>query len=130
MTAVRLATEDDLPWVKAMADRHRVEVGFVMRHVLAMAVARRELLVLDTRDGFCHYHRRRDGWATVYEVVSERRGGGRALLGNVPVPFRLKCLVDNERANGFYARVGGTIARTETGKRRALNVWEWRAWWP
>jgi len=121
---VRPATPDDLDWVKRMADRHKLEVGFVRRPALADAVDRGELLVGVGASGFLHYHRRRDGWHTVYEVVSEAPGTGRALVEAVPLPRRLRCPLDLP-ANAFYARLGGTLVQTEPGKRRPLNVWEW-----
>jgi hypothetical protein len=124
----------DLDWIKAMADRHRAEVGFVQRAALAEGIARGEVFVVAGQYvglvasgcAFVHFHRRRDGWRTVYELCSEVPGCGRTLLAAVPRPVRLKCPVDLP-ANGFYERVGGTLARTEPGKRRALNVWEWPA---
>lgn len=131
MSAVRPATLTDLPWVKAMADRHKPELGFVLRPALAEAIQRGEVLVV-YGEGFCHYHRRRDGGSTVYELCSEAfalrgvGGLGRALLAAVPRPVRLKCPI-GLAANDFYAHVGGTLIRTEPGKRRALNVWEWPA---
>lgn len=125
--SVRPATVSDLDWVKRMADRHRREVGFVLRPALADAIERGELLVGIGASAFCRWHARRDGWHTVYELVSEAGAGdgtGRALLDALPRPLRLKCPTDLE-ANGFYARCGGTLARVEPGKRRPLNVWQW-----
>lgn len=123
--AWRPAAPLDLDWIKAMADRHRAEVGFVLRPALAEGITRGEVFVVAPAGGFVHFHRRRDQWRTVYELVSETPGCGRTLLGAVPRPVRLRCPVDLA-ANVFYARVGGTLVRTEPGKRRALNVWEWR----
>lgn len=117
-----------------MADRHRRELGFVRRPALRDAIDRGGLLVTCAATGFCHYRRRRDGWSTVYEVVSERRGSGRALLDAVPRPVRLKCPVDLA-ANGFYQHLGGSLVGVESGppagapggRRRALNVWTFGA---
>jgi hypothetical protein len=74
--------------------------------------------------GFLRYHRRRDGWHTVYEVVSEAPGMGRALLEAVPRPVRLKC-PEGQPANGFYRHLGGAPVRVDPGRRRRLVVWEW-----
>ena len=123
MTDVRCATVEDLIWVKAMADRHRHELGFVLRPALLEAIARQELLVVDGL-GFCHYHRRRDGWSTVYELCSEDHVG-RLLLEAVPRPRSLKCPEDNKHANRFYHLAGGHLAAIESGKRRRLFVWTW-----
>jgi hypothetical protein len=122
MMGVRLATAGDLDWIKAMADRHRRELGFVLRPALADGIARGEVLVGD--GGFCHYHRRRDDWHTVYELVSERPGTGSALLAAVPRPVRLKCPA-GLAANGFYSRQGGVLVAVQPGVLRPLNVWEW-----
>lgn len=122
--SVRPATASDLDWVKRMADRHRREVGFVLRPALADAIERGELLVGIGASGFCHWHARRDGWHTVYELVSEAAGTGRALLAAVPRPLRLKCPLDLP-ANEFYVRCGATWLGTQPGKRRPLNVWQW-----
>ena len=121
---VRVATPDDLGWVKRMADRHRAEVGFVLRPALAEAITRGELLVGIGGSGFCRWHARRDGWHTVYDLVSEAPGTGRALLEAVPLPRRLRCPI-GLAANGFYAHLGGTGRGMRPGKRRALVVWEW-----
>lgn len=117
---MRRAVPDDLDWIKPMADRHRDALGFVTRAALASGT----LLVPDDGSGFVRFHRRRDGWHTVYDLVSERPGNGRLLLEAVPRPRRLRCPTDLA-ANGFYAHVGGRLVRTEPGRRRALNVWEW-----
>lgn len=120
---VRQALPPDLSWIKSMADRHRHELSFVTRATLAAAITNQELLVVEGA-GFCHYHRRRDGWHTIYHLVSEKPGTGRVLLNAMPRPTRLKCPIDLE-ANGFYAYCDGTIVRVEAGKRRQINVWEW-----
>jgi hypothetical protein len=124
MGEVRPATEDDLPWVKAMADRHRPQLGFLTRAMLGSAT-----LLVAPEAGFVRYHTRRDGWSTVYDLCSEGRtqgleGVGRRLLEAVPVPRRLRC-PEHIAANGFYRHVGGHRAARERGKRRRLNVWEW-----
>lgn len=121
---VRPATLDDLDWVKTMADRHRREIGFVNRAALTAAIDRGELLVSE-QCGFCHYRTRKDGVAVIYEIVSESGGTGKGLLREVPLPVRLKCPVDLA-SNGFYRHMGGTLVAVEDGKRRRLNVWEWR----
>lgn len=126
MQVARKAIPRDLGWVKVMADAHRKEIGFVLLPSLVEAQAHGELLVLNGGGGFCRYHQRRDGWHTIYEIVSTVGGGGRALLEAVGRPLRLKCPVGLP-ANGFYAHMGGTLARVEDGRKRALNVWEWPA---
>jgi len=130
--AIRHATLDDIPAIKRIACQYRAELGFVNRAALANAVGRRELYVAELPDGavggFVHWHARRDGWHTIYEIAVDRaqhgRGIGRALLYAVPTPIRLKCTADNEAGNRFYAGAGMILADTEPGRKRALNVWE------
>jgi hypothetical protein len=123
---VRAATEGDAPWVKAMADRHKGQLGF-----LTTAMLRSATLLVVPEAGFVRYHTRRDGWSTVYDLCSEGRergvaGVGRALLEAVPLPRRLRC-PEHIAANGFYKHLGGYRAARERGKQRRLNVWEWSA---
>jgi ribosomal protein S18 acetylase RimI-like enzyme len=137
---VRFATEEDVPAVKAMADRHRYELGFVPTAALVEAARERRLLVavLDEKVvGFVHFRCCRDGHATIYEiaVLSEhrRRGVGRALVEAVSqeaiqrgcVVLQLKCPIDLP-ANEFYRRVGFTEAGIEEGRRRPLRLWQKR----
>ncbi len=128
---IRFASEVDIPAIKAIANQYKHQLGFVNRAALQTALKRRELWVAQ-RDGlivaFVHWHARRDGWNTVYEIATHRdwrnRGVGRALLDSLPRPLRLKCTVDNTAALDFYGRVGMQIVRTEDGKKRKLHVLE------
>lgn len=112
---------------KKLADQHRKQVGFVLRAALQAAIERGELLeavINDDVTGFAHFHVRRDGWTTLYEIVSVHPGSGRALLEALPRPLQLKCPVDND-SNGFYRHMGGTLKETVAGRKRDLNVWTW-----
>lgn len=120
---VRRAHRADLPFVHAIAREHLRELGYVPVAAYAQSLAAGELLVVPGA-GFVRFHRRRDGWATVYELCSLRRGAGRALLEAVATPRRLKCPAELV-ANGFYEHLGGRRAGTEPGKHRLLFVWEW-----
>jgi ribosomal protein S18 acetylase RimI-like enzyme len=137
---VRFATEEDVPAVKAMADRHRHELGFVPAAALVEAARERRLLVavLDGKVvGFVHFRCCRDGHATIYEIAvlpeHRRRGIGRALVEVVVqeaalrgcVVLQLKCPIDLP-ANEFYRRAGFTEAGIEEGKRRPLRLWQKR----
>lgn len=77
------------------------------------------------------------GWNVIHtlavDVVHANKGIGTALVESVPTPIRLKCptLVRVNKAdwentaNGFYAKIGFTLAGTDTTKAgRQLNVWE------
>jgi ribosomal protein S18 acetylase RimI-like enzyme len=134
---VRFATAEDAPAVKAIADRHRHELGFVPAAALVEAAQERRLLVavLDGKVvGFVHFRCCRDGHATIYEIAvlpeHRQRGVGRALVEAVCqeavqrgcVVLQLKCPIDLP-ANEFYRRTGFTEAGIEEGKRRPLRLW-------
>jgi ribosomal protein S18 acetylase RimI-like enzyme len=137
---VRFATAEDVPAVKAVADRHRHELGFVPMAALVEAARERRLLVavLDGKVvGFVHFRCCRDGHATIYEIAvlpeCRRQGIGRALVEAVVqeaalrgcAVLQLKCPIDLP-ANEFYRRAGFTEAGIEEGKRRPLRLWQKR----
>jgi ribosomal protein S18 acetylase RimI-like enzyme len=137
---VRFAAVDDVPAVKAIADRHRHELGFVPAAALVEAERERRLIVAiwDGKViGFVHFRCCRDGHATIYEIAvlpeHRQRGIGRALVEVVVqeaalrgcVVLQLKCPIDLS-ANEFYRRVGFTEAGIEEGKRRPLRIWRRR----
>lgn len=83
--------------------------------------------------GFCEFHLYKDGTqVTIYTLATaaewRKHGIGRILVGNVcelaPLT-QLKCVADLP-ANKFYRDLGFTCVRTEAGKRRELNVWQYR----
>lgn len=121
----RTAKMSDYDWIKAMAQRHKAELGYVAYGAIKDSIQKREVLVAGTKAGFCRWHKRRDGWNVVYDLVSEAKGAGSALLHAVPLPRRLKAPLDIE-ANGFYKRMGGKILTVDPGKKRPLNVWIWQ----
>lgn len=125
------ATPAEISDVKSIAARASKELGFVNRAALSDAQRRGELYVVRANQGacgFCHFHLRRDGWVTVYEVCVHARwrgmGAGRLLIDAVRGvgPVGLKCPVD-QAANDFYAHLGFQHGGTERGKRRRLNLW-------
>jgi hypothetical protein len=122
----RTAKMSDYDWIKAMSQRHKAELGFVAYGAIKDSIKNREMLVAEPMSGFCRWHKRRDGWHVVYDLVSEKKGAGGALLLAVPLPRRLKAPLDIE-ANGFYKYMGGQIVYCELGKKRHLNVWVWPA---
>ena len=123
---IRGATTDDLEWILRLASMHKHELGFVRRVSLENAIDRGTLLVIDGGHGFCEYYRRRDGWASVYAIVSVVPGGGRALMDAIARPIRLSCPEDLA-ANGFYAHIGGHNVAIVNGKKRRLREWHWYA---
>lgn len=77
------------------------------------------------------------GWNVIHtlavDVTCNGKGIGTALVRSVPRPIRLKCPVKvrvgkaerDNTANEFYAKIGFTLAGTDTTKAgRRLNVWE------
>src|ERR1700753_776303 len=111
---VRTAAISDYDWIKAMAQRHKKELGYVSYGAIKDSILKQEMLIAGDGKGFCRWHKRRDGWNVIYDLVSEKKGAGKALLLAVPLPRRLKAPVDIA-ANGFYERMGGQLAGVEEG---------------
>lgn len=128
---IRYGAETDITAIKRVANQYKNELGFVNSAALKESARRYMLYVAEYKGevvGFVNFYRRKDGWQTVYEIAVDRRyhrlGIGRALLNAVPKPVRLKCTVDNRRANDFYGQQGMVLRRVEQGRKRLLNVWE------
>lgn len=126
--------------VKALADRHRDELGFHTRESYTDSLARSELVVAEDRGrvvGFARFHKRRDRVATIYEIVTDpahrrRRVGSRLVAAVVENcrqagvrRLRLSCPAELA-ANRFYPAAGftRTSARGRPGKSRPLVEWE------
>src|SRR2546421_1177551 len=107
-----------------MSQRHKAELGYVPYAAIREAIKNGEVLIAEMQAGFCIWHKRLDGWYVIYDIVSEMKGTGRALLLAVPTPRRLKAPVDI-KANGFYQRMGGHLEKVEKGRKRRLNLWVW-----
>lgn len=85
-----------------------------------------ELLLID--GGFCHWHLRRDGQLTIYEIISTRPGAGRAMLTRLTQTPGARCIVAkcpaDLAANSWYQRRGFELTSVETARSgRAINVW-------
>lgn len=134
---IRKATLADLDAIKAIADLHRHELGFVMRPALARSIERGELIVAANSTGliaFVEYHHRRDAQTTLYHIVVApdylRQGIGQRLIEQMVNEARasgkefiaLKCPAALP-ANDFYARTGWSLVGCEAGKSRPLNLW-------
>lgn len=131
---VKFALTEDLYQIKAIADAHRKELGFVNRAQLAAAIDRQEIIWV-REVGFLQFHNRRDRISTLHLLAirpeARRQGIGRQLLRSWEehsrqcgmTVLRLKCPLDLE-ANGFYARAGFQRVEIEPGKHRPLVVWE------
>jgi len=125
---IRKALPKDIDAIKKIADSLSKELGFVIRGALVESAQRNELIVIDDNGvkGFVNFHRRKDGWTTIYEIaVSEKgKGYGQKLIDYLLAErhiIKLKCPVDNE-ANKFYNKVG-KLVKIVKGKKRDLNVY-------
>lgn len=127
--AIRLADIDDIDEIKKIADQNKKEIGFILWPIMTASAKANELFVAFCQNqvaGFIRWHKRKDGWSTVYEICVDEKfrkiGIGKKLLSRIPKPIRLKCPIDNE-SNTFYKRLGFTLTGQEPGKKRKLNVW-------
>jgi len=123
-----MARVEDIDAIKAIADANRKDLGFVLWSALLAGIERNEVHVADGGSilGFVHWHLRRDGWVTIYEIATAMpgKGIGTMLLHSVPKPLQLKC-PEGAMANGFYRRMGGNLVATVDGRKRRLNIWQW-----
>ena len=136
---IRYARETDVAGAKDLADRHRVELGFVRVSVLYEALKKKWLLVAVQDDqviGFANFRIRRDNNATLYDIVVDKpyrkQNIGKRLIQRLTwlvnvaggEHIRLKC-PQSLPANAFYAKLQFTHTGTEIGKKRPLNVWHY-----
>lgn len=128
--AIAYGVPRDIDDINVIARQYRQELGFVRKASLLEAMTRYEVYVAFSGAhliGFVNWHKRKDGWRTVYEIAVHRDwrgcGVGQALMRAVGVPVRLKCTTDNS-ANRFYEGIGMVHTLTEPGRKRPLNVWE------
>jgi N-acetylglutamate synthase-like GNAT family acetyltransferase len=134
---IRKATRSDLDEIKVLADKHKDELGFVLRAALARSIDRGEVLVAENASGvvgFAEYHHRRDGQTTLYHMAVRpnvrRLNTGRELIKALVKDARehcksfiqLKCPAELG-ANGFYERLGFSRTALEPGRKRQLIVW-------
>lgn len=129
---IRKATAYDVDRILEIARQYRTELGYLHPVGLRQHISAGTVNVCEWYGniyGFVDYHTRRDGWSTIYHIATDKhvagQGIGRNLLYSVPCPFRLKVTQENP-ANTFYQNAGMQLAATETGRKRALNVYELR----
>lgn len=124
---IRQATLDDVEDIKKVAARHPHELGFLLRPVVIESINKSQLLYEDVSQGFCRYHKRRDGVTVLYEMCVpaefRNRGISTAFINCLERPMQLKCPVDLKESNEFFQKRGFTLVETQPGKKRALNVW-------
>ena len=136
---IRHARVDDIAGVKAVADRHRTELGFIRTSILHEA-QRKGWLLVAVRDkqviGFANFRIRQDNNATLYDIVVDgphrKQHIGKRLIQRLTwlvnvvggEHIRLKC-PQSLPANAFYKKLQFIHTETETGKKRPLNVWHY-----
>ncbi len=133
------AVRDDLPGIKALADQHKKEIGFVLAPAIQASIDEGGLWIAKALPsqqivGFVCFHHRRDRITKIYEIVvaplARGRGLGRQLIGAVQeqalraghYAIRLKTPEDLP-ANDFYRRLGFADQGLEQGKKRRLRHW-------
>jgi ribosomal protein S18 acetylase RimI-like enzyme len=146
---VEMARVEHLPAVKRLADKHKLELGFINLGMLRKAIEAESLLIamLAIDDigaeltateaglvGFVHFYVRRDSVVTLYSIVVaqeyRQRGLGCRLFAELvrvacsrgKTEIRLKCPIELS-ANAFYEHLGLEVTCVEEGKHRPLNVW-------
>ena len=125
MVTIEFASEHDIPGIKRIADirANKRYLGWTNRAILGESIKKSELHVaqLDgTVIGFIRWHRRKDGWTTVYELCVDepyrKQGIGQQLMcvtGTGPV--KLKCHSSNPAIH-FYKRLSFKVISTEVTK--------------
>lgn len=136
--SIRRAGIQDIGAIKQLTDSNRATLGFVFRPALMAGIQRGWILIAE-RDcgellGFVHYRHRRDVQTTLYEICVvqslRRQGIGRSLVETLAresaqlgkTSIQLKAPVGIP-ANAFYQKLGFELNRTESGKKRPLNIW-------
>ena len=107
------AREGDIPAIKKIFRANKRYLGFTTWPILSSSIAKSELHVAVFCEhivGFIRWHRRRDGWSTVYELCVDEpyrgRGVGRMLMQVIGTgPAKLKCHTANP-ALKFYDLLG------------------------
>ena len=128
---IREAKEEDLKRIKQIANQNREHIGFVMNVALRESIKNNSLFVYEKNNivlGFVHFHKRKDGWNTLHELVVDKQfqhqGIGQTLFNIVPTPIRLKTTLDNTNARNFYSKNGMGEVGVEQGKKRELVIYE------
>ena len=137
---IRPARVEDVDGAKAVADRHKEELGFVRSPVLHDAQKNRWLLVAVQNEkvvGFANFRIRQDNNATLYDIAvdkpSRKQNIGKRLIQRLTwlvnvaggEYVQLKC-PQSLPANQFYEHLRFELTSTEKGKKRPLNVWHYK----
>lgn len=141
MVRIRKAKSEEADQIKNLADSETETIGFVPKAAIREGIDQGYVLVAVVEGevvGFQqYYHRKRDRQTTLYrKVVSKTwrdKGIGTKLTRFVLNESKrlgrdklvLKCPVDNP-SNVFHKKFGFKLIRTEEGKKRRLNIYEYR----
>lgn len=136
--AIRHAIVEEIDAIKKLFDRHKNELGFVVKSALVNSIHRNELIVAIKMDGeivgVVHYRHRKDGQTTLYSIIVDdmyrQKTLGKSLLYELKREatykgqknILLKCPVELE-ANRFYEAERFSLVTTDIGKHRPLNIW-------
>ena len=135
---LRKASLDDIDKIKSLVDKHKTELGFIIRPALINSIKGDELIVaVDPADdvvGLVHYRHRKDRQTTLYNIVV-RSDYRRHAIGSTLVDclkheahsrgqyfISLKCPTTLS-ANEFYKALNFELNTVEDGKQRSLNIW-------
>jgi len=135
---IRHATEEEIDAIKRLFDRHKNELGFVVKSALANSIKRNELVVTVTDGGeivgVVHYRHRKDGQTTLYSIVVAKQYRHHAVasslvnnlqqeaLAKQQHSIALKCPIELD-ANKFYKALGFELVGIDNGKHRPLSLW-------
>lgn len=135
---IRHAIVEEIDLIKRLFDRHKNELGFVIKSALINSIERNELIVAVNERGeivgVVHYRHRKDGQTTLYSIVVDAtcrlKAIGRALVyelkneasGKGQKNILLKCPTELE-SNKFYEAEHFSLIATDSGKLRPLNIW-------
>jgi len=136
---VSFAEPSDIEAIKAMADLHRRELGFVLRPALGDAIERKWVLLARIRTsgesvGFVHFRHRRDLYTKIYQIcvvpLYRKQGVATQLLAALKhsarragqVILTLQCPEDLP-ANSFYRDTGFKDGPVLNGRKRRLIIW-------
>jgi len=141
MILIRKAIIDDLSAIKKLADLETETLGFTIQSAILEGIQMGYVFVAEIDGkivGFQqYYHRKGDLQTTLYRKTVSKdfrsRGIGTKLVDAVVSEARelgrevlvLKCPVDNT-SNEFHKHYGFVLVRIEPGKKRELNVYEYK----
>lgn len=115
----RKAQEDEVSLIKKLANQNRYFLGPLLPLWIRKSIQDNELDVVCNKNGdivgFVQYHKRRDGWTTIYKVciAEEHRRVGLAtalIQGATKGPASLRCSSKNP-AIKLYKKLGFKIQR-------------------